>query len=152
MKRIKLLSIALLFGALAAVPVFSAAETDATKPAEKHDPRVNRKITVKLVGGSGTVVSEATVPAIETDGEFRSVATVLTSTAVRRIVEINCGSSEFYVSVTEPDRPSVVNGPEGKGLSVGTPLELFRVSTLYSGPGDYEVYRAPGERMMVTVQ
>ncbi|MFD0892116.1 hypothetical protein KBB96_11865 [Luteolibacter ambystomatis] len=152
MKRIKLLSVVLLSGVLAAVPMFSAAEAEASKPVEKKDGRAARRITVKLFGANGASISDATVSAVEVDSQLRATATVTTVNGLRRIVEITCSGPIFQATVTEPDRAPSTNKLDGKGLAAGDPLVLFRVSSLYAGPGEYEVYRGMGERMVITVQ
>jgi len=133
-------------------------------PAESGKPEiakaasVTRKITVKIVASNGTTTSEVTVPALESTSPslgFEVSATLEATGMPDRIVEIDCrvGADQLRamgVSVESQDRPTLAGG--GNELAVSASHTLFRVSSLYSGPGEYEIYSNPKERMNVTVK
>jgi len=153
MKPIKLLAISVLFGALAAVPMFSRAQTDAAKPAEAADTKPQkelRKITARYINNAGSTFAEVTVPALSEQGEFQVNATVMLPNGYRRLLSLDVNPGEMSVEIMDPERPSLQNGE--KGLVIGSPLYLFDVRTLYSGPGEYEIYRNPQERLVIVIQ
>lgn len=147
----------LLAAVLLGAPVFSAETPVAPKPAVTKPVAEVRKVTVKLTSSTGAALAEATVPGVVRSGEIFVRATLDLPGGKRRVIEVNAGGegtiqdAQIRISVSDPDRPAIVDGNE-KGLRVGGPLRLFDISTAYSGPGDYEVYRSQAEKMTVTIQ
>ncbi|MGC4014614.1 MAG: hypothetical protein QM755_08890 [Luteolibacter sp.] len=162
MKRIKLLSLSLAVGAVAAVPLLSQAESGAPaapaqqveKPEEAPGPK-QWKVTVRLTDKEGEVLSEVVAPAVERAGELDVQVTTLTRERQRRMVSVNAPAKinePLSIQVWDVDRPAISNGVDGKALAVGGGTTLFRVSSVYKGAGEYEVYRNLWERMTVVLE
>ena len=128
-----------------------AAAPEQTVPAA--DALVKRLVTIRLIATNGTPTAEVTVPTLMRNGRLYLSATLEVPARGRRVVEVQVegeGSSDMRMDVTDPDRPALENGDKGLRLNNGS--SLFNVSTLYTGLGDYEVYRNQDERMVVTVK
>lgn len=160
MNTLKILGVgSLLTLTIAALPFATAQTQTPPAPQEKAFKAVVRKVSVKILQTNGLPVSEVSVPALAQNGEMSLTLTLPLPSEGRRTVEINADdegaeNSQLVVTVTDPDRPALFNGGDSSspGLRIQNGQTLFEVTTLFPGPGEFEIYRSGTERMVVTVQ